>query len=287
MDSWNSANSTTAPASWRPSRARRVQAAWRRTSRSALAGRRMGTRSSPTPWLRPWAGGERRSATGSWSGTVRKMPTTVATRTKVERTAASHSHQGSRGQGRALRAAASSGLSRRGRPSDGSRGLRNRPTGAPPRGSPDPSRFTGAAPWGSPDPSAPPARGHRRGVRADPRRAGTRAEPGRAGHVLADVVRALLLQVVQGPPAAAAHPGGAGTAGAGGERRGGGSGRRGGGGVQDRVPQPPVVRGAVPGGGARGRGDHPRHPGHGGAAGGQPQLAAVRRTGRAATAAAG
>src|SRR4029453_1314752 len=61
---------------------------------------------------------------------------------------------------------------------------------------------------------------------------------------------------------------------------------RGGGGVQDRVAQPPVVRGALPGGGDRGRGDHPRHPGHGGAAGGQPELAAVRRPGRAPAAAA-
>src|SRR5215207_5450827 len=160
IDSWNSAKAITAPARWSPSRARwmgaverrahslvaaassratspavptrvtrssRRQPARRRTSRSALSGRRMGTRTSPTPWLRPWAGGERRSATGSWSGTVRKLPTTVATSTTVETAAASHSHQGSRGQGRALRAAASSGLSRRGRPRDGSRGLRNRP----------------------------------------------------------------------------------------------------------------------------------------------------------------
>jgi predicted signal transduction protein with EAL and GGDEF domain len=37
--------------------------------------------------------------------------------------------------------------------------LHPRPTGTPPRGSPDPSRPTGAPPWGSPDPSARPLPG--------------------------------------------------------------------------------------------------------------------------------
>ena len=104
MDSSNSAKATVAAASWSPARARwigaverraqslsaaasssatsaavptrvtrsrRGQLAWRRTTRSWFSGRRAGTRTSPTPWLRSWVGGERRAATGSWSGADR------------------------------------------------------------------------------------------------------------------------------------------------------------------------------------------------------------------------
>ena len=46
--------------------------------------------------------------------------------------------------------------------------------------------------------------------------------------------------------------------------------------LQDRVAQPPVLRGAVPGRGDRGGRDRPRHPGHGRPAGGGDGLAAVR-----------
>ena len=102
----------------------------------------------------------------------------------------------------------------------------------------------------------------------------------RAGHVLGHVERALLLQVVQGAPAAVRRATGAAVRRA---ARGHRRERRGGrhraglrGDVQDRVAQPPVVRGAVPGRGHRRRRHRPRHPRHGRTPGRGHGLAAVR-----------
>ena len=89
-----------------------------------------------------------------------------------------------------------------------------------------------------------------------------------AGHVLGDVVRALLVQVVQGAPAPLrrAQPGHPGRPAAGRHRRERRRGRhRPGlrGHLQDRVPQPPQLRRAPPGRGDRRRRHRPRHPRHG------------------------
>ncbi len=90
----------------------------------------------------------------------------------------------------------------------------------------------------------------------------------RAGDVLGDVERALLLQVLQGAPGEVrsrrqGHPA---RPAAGRYRRAGRRRRRRrwlGGHVQDREPQPPVLRRAVPGRSDRRRRHRPRHPRHG------------------------
>ena len=91
-----------------------------------------------------------------------------------------------------------------------------------------------------------------RADRADPR---PRADLPGARDLLGDVVGALLVQVAR-VPARLPTTGRAGVAGPGRERGRGRDRRRARRGVQDREPQPPVVRRAVPGRGDRGR----RHP---------------------------
>ena len=96
---------------------------------------------------------------------------------------------------------------------------------------------------------------------------GRRPTVRRAGHVLGDVERALLVQVVQGAPAQFGElPAETPTAAAGRHRR---ERRRRrhrpglGGHLQGRVAQPPLVRRALPGCRHRRRRHRPRHPGHG------------------------
>ena len=119
----------------------------------------------------------------------------------------------------------------------------------------------------------------RRRVPADQAAAGPPSLRLRAGHLLGHVERALLLQVLPAAPAPARRQGAAQRRAAGRHRaeRGRGGHRPGlRGHLQDRVAQPPVLRGAVPGRGHRGGRDRPRHPGHGRPAGGGHGRAAVR-----------
>ena len=109
---------------------------------------------------------------------------------------------------------------------------------------------------------------------------GPRAEPHRARDFLGDVVRALQLQELARAPEDAADRGSAGAAGARRECRRGRHRRRPGGGVQDRIPQSPVVHRAVPGRGDRRRRHHPRYFHHGRAADRAAELAPLRRAGR-------
>ncbi len=84
-------------------------------------------------------------------------------------------------------------------------------------------------------------------VRQDPGDPRPRAEPRRARHLLGDVERALLLQVVEALAPAAADRGAAGDLRAGRERRRGRHRRGHGCGLQDREPQPPELHRALPG----------------------------------------
>ena len=106
---------------------------------------------------------------------------------------------------------------------------------------------------------------------------GRDAESARARHLLGDVERALLLQVVPALAEAPADRGAVGDLRAGRERRRGRPRRRHGGDLQDREPQPSELHRALSGGGDRG-GRHPaRRVHHGRAAGRAAQLAALRR----------
>ena len=127
------------------------------------------------------------------------------------------------------------------------------------------------------------ARDHRRArprpeeyerILCDPR---PRAEPGRARHLLGDVERALLLQVLQDPPRQVPDQGALGRPRTWRERRRGRHRRRPGRGLQDGEPQPPVLHRALPGRGDRRRRHPPRHLHHGRAARRAPGLAALRR----------
>ena len=113
---------------------------------------------------------------------------------------------------------------------------------------------------GVPAPGARPDRRRVRGRRQDP---GPPAQPPRARPLRRDVERALLLQVVPAPPAAAAHGGAQGARRPGRERRRDRRRRRHRHRHPDREPQPPLGDRALPGGGHR-RGRHPaRHLHHG------------------------
>ena len=101
-----------------------------------------------------------------------------------------------------------------------------------------------------------PHRRRGRGHREDPRPA---AEPPRAGHVLGDVVGALLLQVVQAPPPPPAHRGAARAGRSGRGRRRGRRRRRHRGRLPHREPQPPQRHRALPGRGHGRRRHPPRH----------------------------
>ena len=98
----------------------------------------------------------------------------------------------------------------------------------------------------------------------------------RARHLLRDVERALLVQVVAHPPARPADDGPARHPGPGRERRRRRHRRRAGGRLQDGVAQPPVVHRAVPGRGDRRRRHPARRVHHGRAADRVPRLAALR-----------
>ena len=107
---------------------------------------------------------------------------------------------------------------------------------------------------------------------------GPRAQPHRARHLLGDVERALLVQVLEALAEAAADRSAVGDLRAGRERRRRRYRRRPGGRLQDGEPQPPVLHRALPGRGDR-RGRHPaRRLHHGRAADRQPQFAALRRS---------
>ena len=116
---------------------------------------------------------------------------------------------------------------------------------------------------------------------------GPHADHGRARHLLGDVERALLLQVLQGLAEEAADQGAVGHPGPGRECRRDRHRRRPGRHLQDGEPQPPLLHRALPGrGDGRGR-HHARRLHHGRAAGGQPQCAALRRSGASQDAAPG
>ena len=105
----------------------------------------------------------------------------------------------------------------------------------------------------------------------------------RAGHVLGDVVGALLLQVLEGAPQAVRRqgPGRRLPARRPGRERGRRGRRRGPGRhLQDRVAQPPVLRRALSGCGDRRRRHRARHPHHGRAADRRARPAALRPGGR-------
>ena len=106
-----------------------------------------------------------------------------------------------------------------------------------------------------------------------------RTQPDRARHLLGDVERTLLLQVVPGVAAEAAHRGALGHLRAGGERRRGGYRRWPSGGLQDGEPQPPVVHRALSGGGDRRRRHPARRVHHGCKARSEPRCAPLRRAG--------
>ena len=127
------------------------------------------------------------------------------------------------------------------------------------------------------------ARADRRRVRADRQHPRPPADRRRAGHLLGHVERALLLQVLPQAPAAVRREGARHRRAArwhraerGRRRHRPGLRRH----VQDRVAQPPVLCGAIPGRGDRSRRHRPRHPGHGRAAGRGDGRAAVRARGR-------
>ena len=121
---------------------------------------------------------------------------------------------------------------------------------------------------------------YRRGISADPEDHGPRAQSDRARHLLGDVERALLLQILAQISAAPADPGAGGDPGPGRERRGRRYRRRPGGGLQDREPQPSELHRALSGGGDRRRRDHARRLHHGRPADRQSECAALRRAGR-------
>ena len=125
----------------------------------------------------------------------------------------------------------------------------------------------------------------RRRARADARRVPAAARHPRpravahgARHLLGDVERALLLQVVARLAQDAAHQGPAGDPGPGRERRRGRHRRRRCRRLQDGEPQPPLLHRALPGCGHRRRRHHARRVHHGRAARRQPQCAALRRS---------
>ena len=112
----------------------------------------------------------------------------------------------------------------------------------------------------------PGPRPHRRRARRGRGHPRPPPQPPRAGPVRGDVERALLLQVVPGPPQAPAHRGPPCAGRAGGERRGHRRRRRDRRGHPHREPQPPLGHRALPGGGHRGRRHPPGHLHHGGPA---------------------
>ena len=131
--------------------------------------------------------------------------------------------------------------------------------------------------------TAPPAaRAHRRRARDDPFHPRPGPQPRRARDVRGDVVRALLLQVLEGPPAEPSDRGslGARRPGAGrrrGRRRGRHRGR-----LQARVALAPLGGRALPGGGDRGRRDRARRDLDGRASDRAARSAAVRAARRRA-----
>ena len=120
------------------------------------------------------------------------------------------------------------------------------------------------------------------GVRAAARDPRPRSELDRARHHLGPVVRALLLQVLQGLSAGVSDRGAARGPGAGRERRHRGHRPRLGGGLQDGVAQPSELHRALPGIDDRRRRHPARHLHHGRAADRLHGLAALRRDRRAA-----
>ena len=100
----------------------------------------------------------------------------------------------------------------------------------------------------------------------------------RARHLLGDVERALLVQVLQGASAHAADQGAVGDPGAGRERRRDRHRRRARGRVQDGEPQPPELHRALSGRGDRRRRHPARRVHHGRAADRLPQCAVLRRS---------
>ena len=105
-----------------------------------------------------------------------------------------------------------------------------------------------------------------------------RAELHRARHLLGDVERALLVQIVENPSAHAADQGAVGDPGAGRERRRHRHRRRACRRVQDGEPQPPELHRALSGRGDRRRRHLARRLHHGRAADRLPQRALVRRS---------
>ena len=116
-------------------------------------------------------------------------------------------------------------------------------------------------------------------IPAHPRADRPRAELHRARHLLGDVERALLVQVLEGASAHAADQGALGDPGAGRERRRHRHRRRARRRVQDGEPQPPELHRALPGRGDRRRRHPARRLHHGRAADRLPQRAALRRSG--------
>ena len=113
------------------------------------------------------------------------------------------------------------------------------------------------------EPTAPGAGADRRRGRPHPRHPRAGAEPPRAGHVRGHVVRALLVQVLAGPPAPLPDRGAVGARRAGRERRRGRRRRRHRRRDPHREPQPPLGHRALPGCGDRRRRHPPRHLHHG------------------------
>ena len=117
------------------------------------------------------------------------------------------------------------------------------------------------------------------GIPAHSRPDRPRAELHRARHLLGDVERALLVQVLEGAPAQPADQGALGDPGAGRERRRDRHRRRACRRVQDGEPQPPELHRALSGRGDRRRRHPARRVHHGRAADRLPQCAELRRSG--------
>src|SRR5579875_1256899 len=124
-----------------------------------------------------------------------------------------------------------------------------------------------------------PARAHGRGVQGRARLPRARAQPDRARHLLGDVERALLLQVLQGVAQEAAHHRPAGDLRARRECRRRRYRRRPGRHLQDGEPQPPLLHRALSGCCDGGRRHPARRLHHGGAARRQSQRPPLRQPG--------